>query len=41
MLQRGGEGEGGGRGSGSMSSPRSILIDVDSVSSLKSVFTDV
>jgi hypothetical protein len=40
MLQReeGGEGE---EGSGSMSSQRSILIDVDSVSSLKSVLIDV
>jgi hypothetical protein len=39
MLQRGGEGE--GEDSGFISSPRSIFIDVDSVSSLKSVFIDV
>jgi hypothetical protein len=38
MLQRGG---GGGGGSGSMSSPRSVLIDVGSVSSPESVLTDV
>jgi hypothetical protein len=35
MLQR------GGGGSGSISSPRSILIDVGSVSSPESVLTDV
>jgi hypothetical protein len=40
MLQRGGEEEGGGD-SGFMSSPRSILIDVDFVSSLKSVLINV
>jgi hypothetical protein len=36
MLQ-----QGGGGGSGSMSSSRSILIDVGSVSSPESVFTNV
>jgi hypothetical protein len=42
MLQREGEGgEEGGGGSGFMSSPRSVLIDVSSISSLESVFTDV
>jgi hypothetical protein len=38
MLQREG---GGGGDSGSMSSSRSVLIDVGSVSSPKSVFIDV
>jgi hypothetical protein len=42
MLQReGGGGGGGGGGSDSMSSSRSVLIDVGSVSSPGSVFTDV
>jgi hypothetical protein len=35
MLQR------GGGGSGFISSPRNVLIDVDSVSSSKSVLIDV
>jgi hypothetical protein len=38
MLQRGeGKGEEGGEGSGFISSSRSVLIDVDSVSSPESV----
>jgi hypothetical protein len=37
MLQRGGGGGGEGGGSGSISSPRSVLIDVGSVSSPESV----
>jgi hypothetical protein len=41
MLQReGGEEEGEG-GSGSISSPRSVLIDVGSISPPESVFIDV
>jgi hypothetical protein len=40
MLQREEE-EGEEKGSGFISSPRSIFIDVDSVSSSKSVFIDV
>jgi hypothetical protein len=37
MLQRGGGGGGEGTNSGSMSPPRSVLIDVGSVSSPESV----
>jgi hypothetical protein len=41
MLQRGEEGEGEEGGSGSISSPRSIFIDVNSINSPESVFIDV